>query len=276
MSRGAAPLGCGAAVPPVGPAVAELRRSRRSREFRHGLLAALLLGLAGAAPRAAQETPSETPAPALSSLRLRASLADGARGTVVRIEYRVTVAGEVLEPPTPAFELLGFGGALADSVRVAGRAFPLSPSGGTMRRAKIPGELWERDGRGGGDEAGGVTAFELEVAYEVRGAVDGEEPDLRARIPVLVPELAPAVGPETFGAEIELPAEWRVFSEFPSGLAPREPGVLAVSSRAPPAVIDFRARTDGTWRPDLAFYLMLGAGFLLVAVGAAAWRGLER
>jgi hypothetical protein len=116
------------------------------------------------------------------------------------------------------------------------------------------------------------------VHYEVASPVTSEGADLRAHIPVLSLYRPPTQpGPGVFSAELRLPPEWSVAEGFPTGLsATGEPGVYSVELSVVPAVVSFRGRSDGRWRPGLPLGLEVLAGIAMVGFALYGWRHLRR
>lgn len=210
------------------------------------------------------------------SYRLRPA-DQGAAGSAGRADGSAEAGPDTVftDPYSITLELLQFGDATVDGVDMG----PERPdSGRTLHRlTQGPGSLRSLDVSVG---PGWSSAEALAARYTVSGAVTGEPPEVRVRIPVLVPAVPPVEVGYVFRAEVRVPEEWRIFAAFPSGLDDRgrapprtlQVKTLQVDTRVPPAVIDFRARTDGSWRAELGFTLTALASLLLVSVGVAAWR----
>ncbi len=115
------------------------------------------------------------------------------------------------------------------------------------------------------------------TSYAVTGAVTEEGARVRGHIPVLSVDLPPeAATPGLFRAELRLPPDWRVAEGFPTGLdATGTPGVYAVDLAVVPAVLSFRARSDGRWRPGLPALLDVAAVLLVAAFSVVGWRHLR-
>lgn len=127
-------------------------------------------------------------------------------------------------------------------------------------------------------EPGPTSETRLVLAtYRVRGAVGRRGASLRAHVPVLSVDRPPtAATPGFFRAELRLPPEWSVTEGFPSGLRPMDrPGLYEVDLSVVPAVISFRGRVDGAWRPGVPLLLDILAGVLLLAFSAVGFRHLR-
>lgn len=161
---------------------------------------------------------------------------------------------------------LGFHGAVPERLEVEGRAVALDASAPRTTVGRIAVEP-DRDGRA-----------TVALRYRVAGAVDLGGADARVRIPLLAPAFPPAAsGPGLFEATLRAPAEWRVTEGFPSTLRPGgSDGVWRVDLAVVPAMVSFRARTDGRWRPGLAGWLDVLALTALVGFFVVAGHHLAR
>jgi hypothetical protein len=125
--------------------------------------------------------------------------------------------------------------------------------------------------------ASAPTRSEVTTSYAVSGAVAEKGVRVRGHIPVLSVDLPPeAASPGLFHAELRLPPEWTVVEGFPTSLeATGAPGVYAVELAVVPAVLSFRARSDGRWRPGLPALLDVAAVLLIAAFSVVGWRHLR-
>jgi hypothetical protein len=188
--------------------------------------------------------------------------ADG-RGTV-RVEYRVHGAGQ---GSTLGATVLDFGRARIVDLRTAdGQPLGLGTGPGVSRAGRLPV---------GSPDADGVVRIVVE--YDVPGAVVARGPALRGHVPVLtVDRPAGEPGPDVFAAELRVPPGWSITEGFPSGLsATAQPGVYRAGLSVVPAVVSFRGRTDGAWRPGLPLALELLAGSVLLGFSLVGWRHLR-
>ncbi len=125
--------------------------------------------------------------------------------------------------------------------------------------------------------SGAGTEARVVAAYEVPAAVSGRGAAVRGHVPLLSLDLPPeAASPGLFRAEIHLPPGWTVTEGFPTGMTPAgAPGTYAVDLAVVPALIGFRARSDGAWRPGLPLALDVVALVALLAFSALGWRHLR-
>lgn len=224
-----------------------------------------------AAPLGAQDAPTEWSVVS-AELEADVSATDGS----ARVRLRYELSGTPLGAPLPLdrlidFELLGFGEARVDDVmvRMTGsdeeHRVVLRPASGSLETAVVrpPAEV-------------GARTLRLDVSYRVVSAVVGTS-DLRGRVPVLTgpPVLVDPAGPG-FRARLEVPREWALTEAFPSRLRRSEDGVYEVTLAVVPAVVGFRARADGTWRPGVPLLVDALALALLGAFAAFGWRHLRR
>jgi hypothetical protein len=184
-----------------------------------------------------------------------------------------------MDRPVP-IELLGFGPATAEAVVLDdGRTLRLEPDGGTHRSAVL---------RPAVDAARGP--LEVVFSYRVASAAQLEDASVRARIPVLTGPLMAdvdrraaaaetggegSVGSPAFAARVRLPEAWTVADGFPSGLRRAEDGSYTVSLPVPPAMVGFRARTDGVWHPGLPFFIDVLTITVLIGFAVVGWRHLS-
>jgi hypothetical protein len=200
------------------------------------------------------------------SVRLVADLTAVGGGGTVRMEYTL----ESGEPGSmiPA-TVLDFGPSAATNLRFgeARNAAPLRALTGVARGAEVGVEPSSSPGTG-----------RVVIHYDLASPVTSEDGDLRGHVPVLSLDRPPTQpGPGVFTAELRLPPEWLVVEGFPTGLsATGKPGVYTVSLSVVPAVVSFRGRSDGRWRPGLPLGLEVLAGIAMVGFGLYGWRHLRR
>lgn len=187
----------------------------------------------------------------------------GGDAAAVRIEY-------VLAPSVTADRVdataLEFAGARVEEPRATdGSPVPV------RRLRPLAAALSLPVSRAGGSGPSVVTV------YAVPRAVSGHGASVRAHIPVVSVDLPPeAASPGLFSAEVRVPPRWRVAESFPTGLSPTDtPGLYRVDLAVVPAVLSFRARSDGRWRPGLPWVLDLLAFVLLLTFSAVGWRHLR-
>jgi len=199
------------------------------------------------------------------SARMTADLTAGDGSADVRIRYVLsgTPRGAPLPVERPVrLELLGFGGATVSAFTVdGGQPVVMWPTSGSHRAAAIA--VSSEAGRGG--------VVGVELAYRVDGAVERADETLRARVPLLSGPSSPEQGVDGgFEARISFPPEWRLSEAFPSGLQAVEPGVWAGTLPVVPALVGFRGRSDGSWRPGFPLVADL---VMLALLGAFTWFG---
>lgn len=209
------------------------------------------------------------PAPAAArqvvrSVRMVVDLSDGSGTAAVRAEYVLSgVGGDSVMPATA----LDFAGATIEALRVGeeGRPLPILRPRALVTLARLPLTS-------GGGEGPTVVA-----SYEVPGAVVARGAALRGHVPVLSLDLPPEVtSPGLFRAELRLPPDWSVTEGFPTGMSPAgAPGVYEVDLAVVPALVGFRGRSDGAWRPGLPLALDVAGLALLLAFSAVGWRHLQ-
>ena len=68
---------------------------------------------------------------------------------------------------------------------------------------------------------------------------------------------------------------WVIADGFRSGLRRDEPGVYTVALTAAPAMVGFRARTDGRWSPGVPLLIDVLTVLLLLGFAAFGWRHLQ-
>ena len=224
---------------------------------------ALALHFAGPSGAVAQEA-AEVAGWAVRTTRVSADVSETDLSADVRIVFSLEWVGPAdAETATVdlRLELLGFAAATADSLFIDGRSHRLETTVGDHKSVGIPLRPGQR---------------ELTVLYRVDRAVEADGTALRGRIPLVTGPPPPAEsGGDGFVADLRLPEEWRIADAFPSGLRADPDGGYGVSLPAVPAMIGFRARSDGTWRPGFPFLIdLLTLGVLIVFAGAG-WRHLS-
>lgn len=223
--------------------------------------AALLLALLPAT------TAAQTADWTVQSVRFEADLSRGDGGADVTVEY-------VLTPPTVdaaraapvTFEMLGFGDAETDRFSTAdGRAVVLWPTHGSHRAAALSAP-----------DAVSGDAVPLVVRYRIDDAVTSDGGELVVRVPVLTgPPTATGDGAGDFGARVLLPDGWAVSEGFPSGLRAGEGGSWEVTLPTVPAMVGFRGRSDGAWRPGIPLLVDLVTLTILIVFSWFGWRHLR-
>lgn len=228
------------------------------------LAAALAIPPPLAEPLAAQAPPGW----ATLSARLEVDMTGGDGVALVDVHYGLG-ASEPGEPPpldTPIdLELLGFGEATADHVEVMGERVVLWPTVGSHRAAVVrPPDAVEGDTL--------VLTFSYRVEHATAGAVE-----LAAHVPILAgpPVRTDAGGGPAFSARLSVPEVWALSEGFPSGLRATSAGVYEVTLPVVPAVVSFRARTDGSWRPGFPLLIDVLTVVILTGFAGFGWRHLR-
>lgn len=211
--------------------------------------------------------------------------AAGAGGQVIRVEVsadaRETGAALVsmnyrleLDPGTSAvpFTLLLFAPAHVEeiSAQVEGDVLPVRLTGAGAPRLEgeieLPAAL---------ASSGQVS---LDVAYRVTDAVREEGAGVRVGLPVVAVDWAPAEAtPGMFHAEVTLPEGMvarEIFPVTPSGGT--TPGVARASLQVVPAVVQVRARPEGSLGLSLPGVLELLVLIVVIACGMAGLRFVRR
>ena len=209
----------------------------------------------------------------------------GAGGQVSRVEVsadaRETGAALVsmsyrleLDPGTRAvpFTLLLFAPANVEeiSAQVEGEVLPVRLTGTGAPRLEGEIEL----------PAGVTSAGEvlLDVGYRVTDAVRGDGAGVRVGLPMLAVDWAPAEArPGMFQAEVTLPEGMvarEIFPVTPGGGA--APGVTRASLQVLPAVVQVRARPEGSLGLSLPGVLELLVLVVVIACGMAGLRFVRR
>jgi hypothetical protein len=222
-------------------------------------------GLAVALACAALWAPAPAAArQAVRSVRVVVDLSDGTGTAAVRAEYVLSGVGADSVVRGTA---LDFAGATIEALRAGedGRPLPILRPRALVTLARLPLTP------GAAGEGSVVVSYEVPGAVVVRGAA------IRGHVPVLSLDLPPeATSPGLFRAELRLPPEWSVAEGFPTGMAPAgAPGVYDVDLAVVPALVGFRGRSDGAWRPGLPLALDAAGLVLLVAFSAVGWRHLR-
>jgi len=216
--------------------------------------------------------------------RVSVDLTAGDGSAVVTVGWLLTGADS--EAPLPGDEsvplaLLAFGDAdVEDVVRDGSETIVLWPTSGSRRTATVRPPFDSDDG-----------LLVMRFSYRVASAVEVEGDRARARVPLLTGPpivagdasaadlaaiVAAGVGVAGFSAEVRLPDGWVIADGFPSGLRRTESGVYTVALPAAPAMIGFRARTDGRWSPGVPFLIDVLTLVLLLGFAAFGWRHLQR
>lgn len=203
------------------------------------------------------------------SADLEADLGAGDGSAAVVIRYvlatgMITPGGDRL----PLFiELLGFGDATTDRVEVDGVGeVVLWPTVGSHRSAAVSIV-----------EGVGADRTELTLRYRVERAVTRSGGSLRAVVPVVAGPGAPASGEGGgFTARIVVPADWTPSEGFPSGLRRGADGAYVASLPVVPAMVGFRGRSDGVWRPGLPILIDVLTLTILLAFSIVGWGHLRR
>ena len=120
---------------------------------------------------------------------------------------------------------------------------------------------------------GGVP---VHMRYRVQGAVRGTGARRTVRVPIVsAPPPSEAV-PGGFVVEIAVPVGWAVSEPFPSGLRANAATSYTASLPVTPAMVGFRARTDGAWRPGFLHLVDLTTLLVLLVFGGFGWRHMKR
>lgn len=226
-----------------------------------GLLAVLVLALTPAvvAAQAAEST--------VRSAHLMA-LVESDGSVRVSLEYALDPGGAHEVP----IVLLGFGEATVEVVHVLGgdSSVVMWPASGSRRAAAVSAEL-PRSAEGD----------RMVLRYRVESALSFDGEAVRGHVPVAAVDWNPSQGGGAedgpiFTAEVALPPEWVLTESFPTGLKAAD-GETAhrVSLPAVPAVVSFRARTDGRWRPGFPLAIDLIALLIFVSFSVVGWRHIR-
>lgn len=242
----------------------ELRRTPGAPRLALALALALSLSLP-------EPAPAQAPAPGWATLsaELEVDMTAGDGSALVDVRYALGASEPGAPPPldTPIdLELLGFGEATADHVEVVGERVVLWPTAGSRRAAVIraPEQL-------DGDTL--VLAFSYRVE---RAALASGDVELAAHVPILAgPAVLTDAGGPAFTARLSVPERWALSEGFPSGLRESSAGVYHVTLPVVPAVVSFRARTDGSWRPGFPLLVDVLTILILTAFAGFGWRHLR-
>ena len=234
-------------------------------------MAGVLTGaLTPGAPLTAQEPPEWSTLQ--SQIAIDVSSGDGGAEVSIRYELGARESGAPLPLESPiGLGLLGFADATTDEIRVGGRRVALWPTVGSHRAAVIQAPAPER-----GDSTVWVyIAYRIDRALVDEGAGDGVA--LRARVPIVAgPAVRADAGPSAFAGQVTVPRGWVLTESFPSGVRPVSETVYAVSLPVVPALVSFRARTDGVWRPGFPLLIDVLTVLILATFAGFGWRHLRR
>lgn len=230
----------------------------------------LLLGAAAAlAPGAAagQSTPTPNEWHVVTS-RASAVVTDDDDGADVHVRY--VVAGNGSELPTAAVDvgLLEFEGTSVTDFVVSGVSRPvvLWTTTGRQRAASFTLPM----------DSVGAEGVVVNMMYHVAGAVRGSGARRVVRIPILSGPVPVEALPGHFQVEVRAPQDWAISEPFPSGLRSGPDGVLEASLPVTPAMVGFRATTDGTWRLSFPRLVDLVTLTVLVVFSGFGWRHMRR
>ena len=232
---------------------------------------AVLLGLsAAAAPLSAMGQDTEARAAnewRVVTSRVSAVLTTEDDGADVHVRYVLTGTGSGLPSTAVDVGLLLFEGTAVTDILVEGLAQPvvLWPTSGQHRSASFMVPL-------DSTAAGGVP---LNVSYHVTGAVRDPEPQRIVRIPIVSAPAPVEALPGHFRAEVRIPGGWAISEPVPSGLRAVE-GVYETSLPVTPAMIGFRAATDGVRRFGFPRLIDLITLTVLLVFSGLGWRHMRR
>ena len=188
---------------------------------------------------------------------------------LVSMSYRLEVEAETDAVP---FTLLLFAPAHVEeiSAQVDGAVLPLR-----MTDAEVPRLVGEIDLPAGVASSGRVA---LDVGYRVTDAVLEEGAGVRVALPMLAVDWAPAEArPGVFQADVTLPEGMvarEVFPVTPTGGS--VPGVARTSLQVVPAVVQVRARPEGSLGLSLPGVLELLVLVAVIVCGMAGLRFVRR
>lgn len=203
---------------------------------------------------------------------IRVAVAADARETgtaVVSMNYRLEVGPETRVIP---FTLLLFAPAHVEeiSARVDGEVVPVR-----LTQAGAPRLEGEIELSAALASSGEVS---LEVAYPITDAVREEGAGVRVALPMLAVDWAPAEArPGMFQAEVTLPEGMvarEIFPVTPTGGS--TPGVARASLQVLPAVVQVRARPEGSLGLSLPGVLELLVLIVVIACGMVGLRFVRR
>ena len=187
----------------------------------------------------------------------------------VSMSYRLEVGPETRAVP---FTLLLFAPANVEeiSAQVDGESLPVRLTG--ARAPRLEGEIELPSALA---SSGQVS---LDVAYRVTDAVREEGAGVRVGLPMLAVDWAPAEArPGVFQAEVTLPEGMvarEIFPVTPSGGT--TPGVARASLQVLPAVVQVRARPEGSLGLSLPGILELLVLITVIACGMAGLRFVRK
>ena len=206
------------------------------------------------------------------AVQIEVSEAEGAASVTSRLRL---VPVDPALPPDPdaslTIELLVFGDVtLSDLRRANGDRVLMWPASGRRLVATLAPPFDQEEGTPG-----------VVLSYVVEGAVSDDGPGRHVRVPLVAGPVRSTGGEESgasgvFSAVVDVPDGWRVNESFPTGLTRGlGNGPFGVSLPVTPAMVSFRASTDGAWRPG--FPLLVDVLTLTVLLGFAAfgWRHLS-
>lgn len=194
------------------------------------------------------------------------SAGDGSANVSIRYSIGTTPAAAVPTDNPMRFELLGFGRATADWLTTTvGDTVALQPTHGAHKAASIYAS----------ESLFGRNRDEVELSYRVEAAVVEEDGALRARIPLLSGPTAPMGTSGEFTARLVLPEGWTVSEGFPSGLRMNDDETWSVRLQVAPAMVGFRGRSDGAWRPSIPLAVDFVTLIILVGFSFVGWRHLS-
>ena len=237
-----------------------------------GRVTAAVLGVALCAGPVAGGGDQETGEGATGGQVVRVEVSADARETgaaVVSINYRLE-----LDPATDAvpFTLLLFAPAHVEeiSAQVDGEVLPVR-----MTEARAPRLEGEIELPAGVASSGQVA---LDVGYRVTDAVREEGAGVRVGLPMLAVDWAPAEArPGVFQAEVMLPEGMvarEIFPVTPTGGS--APGMARASLQVLPAVVQVRARPEGSLGLSLPGVLELLVLVTVIACGMAGLRFVRK
>ena len=185
------------------------------------------------------------------------------------VHVRYVLAGTGSDLPTTAVEvgLLFFEGTAVTDILVEGLPAPvvLWPTTGQHRSASFMVPL----------DAAVTGGVPLNVRYHVTGAVRDPDPERIVRIPIVSAPAPVEALPGHFRAEVRTPGGWAISEPFPSGLR-AVGGVYQTSLPVTPAMIGFRAATDGVRRFGFPRLVDLITLTVLLVFSGFGWRHMRR
>ena len=203
---------------------------------------------------------------------IRVDVSADARETgaaVVSMSYRLQVVPETRVVP---FTLLLFAPAHVEeiSAQVDGEVLQVRMPGAGAPR--LEGEIELPAALGASGE------LSLDLGYRVEGAVREEGPGVRIVLPMLAVDWAPAEArPGVFQAEVALPGGMEAREIFPvTPTGGSTPGMARASLQVLPAVVQVRARPEGSVGLSLPGVLELLVLIVVIACGMAGLRFVRR